>query len=274
MNESRGNLYLLTGLIIGLALGLLISLVLSPVQYSDTEPRTLTAVYKDEYRRLIALAYAADGNLPRAQARLSLLEDADPSGTLAAQAQRLLGEGGLPDEARALAELAAALVSGPAPIQPGETPTPGGDPGPTAQPSPTLAEGVRTATPVLPTATMPPTLTPRATATPLQVQDTTFDLVNQMQVCDTSLPPATLAVLVSDRTGRALAGVRVVVTWPGGQDSFYTGLNAASPGYADFSMTAGVTYTVRIGEAGKPVPDLSIPACGGGWRLEFQERGG
>ena len=38
MNESRGNLYLLTGLVIGLAAGLLFAWVISPVKYVDIEP--------------------------------------------------------------------------------------------------------------------------------------------------------------------------------------------------------------------------------------------
>ncbi|GAP08157.1 hypothetical protein ATHL_03058, partial [Anaerolinea thermolimosa] len=110
MNEERrGHWYLLTGLVLGLVLGLLVSLVLSPVRYVDAEPAALAERYKNEFRQWVALAYQADGNLPRARERLNLLQDADPRQALAAQAQRVLGEGGSPDEARALAALAAAL---------------------------------------------------------------------------------------------------------------------------------------------------------------------
>lgn len=289
--ERRGHWYLLTGALIGLAAGLLISLVLSPLSYTDSDPSALREVSKNEMRQLIALAYQANGNLPRAQSRLSLLQDADPNRELAAQAQRILGEGGSPDEARALAALAAAL-SGSAQPEPGAqaeadlTTTPPDGAQPTAPPSegetpPAVGteiagEAVQTATPPRPTSTPRPTFTPRPTSTPPRVLDAPFSLTNQVQICDGSLPAGRLAVQVSGRDGQPLAGVPVQVTWGDGQSStFYTGLAPEiSPGYADFQMQPGVTYTLKVGEASEAVTDLSVPSCGGGWQVEFQEGGG
>ncbi len=48
--ENRGNLYLVTGIVIGLALGLLFAWVIQPVQYLDTPPDSLKEIYKDQYR--------------------------------------------------------------------------------------------------------------------------------------------------------------------------------------------------------------------------------
>ena len=194
-------------------------------------------MYKSEFRQLVALAYRADGNLPRASDRLALLHDADPNRELAAQAQRILGEGGSPDDARALAALAASLSGAGRPTaaaHPGAghrrgcQPHPGADPGSASSAgghsSPANA-GVQTATPPRPSATPRPTFTPRPTATPPRVLDAPFTLTNQVQICDGSLPAGRLAVVVTGRDGQPLAGVPLLVTWGEGQSStFYTGL--------------------------------------------------
>jgi hypothetical protein len=272
--QPRGNWYLLTGLIIGVALGVLFSVVLYPVRYQDSQPSALREDYRAAYRRLIAEAYQADGNLPRARERLNLLQDDDQQRALAAQAQRILADGGGPEDARPLALLAAALNGAPPEVTrptaaPTDTPRPG-------QPTPAgtidLGQAVSTPTPVLPTLTPRPTFTPRPSATPPRVLEAPFSLVNKSEVCDGSLPPARLAVEVKDKDGNPLAGVRIQVAWDGGQDTFYTGLvPEIDPGYADFTMQPGLSYTLRAGDAGDPVADLSIPACGGSWKIEFQE---
>ena len=100
--------YLLTGVIIGLLLGLVYALWINPVAYQDSHPASLSKLYKDAYRSMIAQVYAATGNFERAVLRLALLEDEDPVFALGAQAQRTLAEG-KEDEAKALALLASAL---------------------------------------------------------------------------------------------------------------------------------------------------------------------
>jgi len=303
-DEPRGHWYLLTGLIIGIVAGLVLSLLVYPVRYADSDPSALSEEYRNEYRRLIADAYSANANLARAKQRLALLKDSDPAGALSAQAQRLLASGGGPEDARALALLAAVLsgaapeITPPAAITltpsagtaaaaqqtPGAartvSPSPASTSTATPRPSATLAPGeaVRTPTPETPTLTPSatttplPTFTPRPTATPPQVAAAPFALVRKSEVCDSSLPAGLIVVEVRSRAGAPLPGVRIQVAWDGGQDTFFTGLSPEiSPGYADFRMTAGLSYTLRVGDAGAPVPGLSLPACGGSWKIEFQE---
>ena len=109
MEERRGPWYLITGLILGAVLGLLYSWVISPVKYVDTAPLSLRSDFKDTYRKMIAVAYASNKDIGRARGRLVVLNDPDSARLMAAQAQRILAEGGLSSEARALALLAAAL---------------------------------------------------------------------------------------------------------------------------------------------------------------------
>jgi hypothetical protein len=112
MNENRGPWYLLTGLILGLIVGLVYSWTVRPVEYVNTSPASLRSDFKDQYRALIAAAYAANGDLVRARGRLSLLQDEDTYQVLAAQAQQTLADGNSSDEARALGMLAVAIGQG------------------------------------------------------------------------------------------------------------------------------------------------------------------
>lgn len=110
MNEDeRGNWYLLTGVVLGIMLGILFAWVISPVEYVDTAPESLTNEFKDQYRVLIASAYVANGDLVRAKARLELLDEADIYLVVAEQAQQMLAEGGSVEEAQALGRLALSL---------------------------------------------------------------------------------------------------------------------------------------------------------------------
>ena len=113
MNEDeRGNWYLITGVVLGIILGILFAWVISPVEYVDTAPESLTNEFKDQYRVLIASAYVANGDLVRAKARLGLLGEADIYLVVAEQAQQMLAEGGSVEEAQALGRLALALGQG------------------------------------------------------------------------------------------------------------------------------------------------------------------
>ncbi len=159
MNEKRGSWYLITGLIFGILVGVLFAWLVSPVHYVNTSPASMRTEFKDHYRSLIALAYIADGDLGRARVRLALLKDADSVQALAAQAQRLIAEGGATTEARSLALLAAALGkqlsnTGVTPV--GETPAntltaPVVSLSPTSQP---VASPTPTPTPLPPTITL------------------------------------------------------------------------------------------------------------------------
>src|SRR5215212_10305254 len=90
MRRPRGwHLSILLALLAGLGLGLVYSWVISPLRVLDAEPNTLRADFKDQYRSVIAAAYAATGNLPRARARLSLLGGSNVVEALNGQAQRM-----------------------------------------------------------------------------------------------------------------------------------------------------------------------------------------
>ena len=122
MKDERGNLYLLTGLLLGIALGIGITRQIAPRLYLDSSPAALGEQAKKQYRAMIATAYVADGSLERARARLDLLEEPDQAALLDEQARQTLAEGGTPELARALELLADALRQG---INPPEVPLPG-----------------------------------------------------------------------------------------------------------------------------------------------------
>ena len=291
-SEPRGNLYLLTGLLIGLGIGLLVALVISPVKYIDTDPGTLGKAAKDEYREIIALAYSANGNLERARERINLIDNGQSIPLLAAQAQRVLAEDQSPEEARALALLAADLGSPPGqrPTQPAVV---SGAENPVDTPAvPTEATGAESAAPLTtleisaavqtptqpiptrtPTATLTPvpTFTPRPTATPLRVLDAPFVLQEKREVCDGTVEEGLLQIFVSDTEGTPLPGVRITVNWDGGQETFYTGLHPEiSPGYADFLMEPNIAYTVTVGDLSDELQQSNNrPGCA--WQAEYSQ---
>lgn len=287
MNESRGPWYLLTGVAVGLVLGLLYAWLIDPVAYIDTAPDTLRPEFKDHYRSLIALAYQSNPDVGRARSRLALLGDERPAFELGAQAQRVLAQGGSQQEARALAQLAAAMgelphstdeqTNSPSDSPSGGNTSPDDDALPSATPDPHLA--VLTATlPPAPTATPMATFTPRAGL----IQPTpgvAFVLRGQEQVCEEDVPAGLLQVEVVDHNRQPLPAVRVDLAWNEGQEFFFTGLHPRrSLGYADFRMTPGVVYSLRVGEGGEQVNEIAVPQCetadgfnNGGWKLVFSE---
>lgn len=109
MTDKTGSWYLLTAVLLGIVLGLAISLVLLPVQHTDSDPSSLGRKGRDTYRSLVAQAFLAEGDTPRALSRLALLHEKNPADELTEQAQRILVAGGNEAEARALVLLAAAV---------------------------------------------------------------------------------------------------------------------------------------------------------------------
>jgi hypothetical protein len=296
MREERGHWYLLTGFVIGIVLGLVYAWLISPQDYQDTSPASLQPEFKDQYRAMIAAAYVANGNLPRAEARLELLEDDNVVRSLAEQAQRTLGEGSSPQEAQALGLLAVALGQG------GSALIPNSDPNQTATQEQTLNAPQTTNTAPLaseePTSESPPPnpsptatdLTPQATrtvlsaATPLPTRTSTatpgspFVLQENSLDCDSGSPGPLIKVIAENSSGRPLSNEEIIVTWEDGEDYFYTGLKPEiGVGYADFLMTPGVVYQVRMSGGGQTVQDLSAAECEtengqrywGSWLLVF-----
>jgi len=290
-NDDRGPWYLITGLVLGIITGVLVAWFV-PVQYINTSPAALRADFKDQYRALIASAYLANGDLVRAKSRLRLLDDEDPYRTLAEQAQRSLAEGTFPQDARALGLLAIALgqppatadISPPAPQGSPSAPVISATPEITATVTPgvvlttTITTAVATLTPTRPASTLLPTVTPLPTRTATPTQGAPFIVDKQELICDPNLKEPLIQVTMLDAARQEVPGVELVVSWDGGENSFFTGLKPKlGEGYADFSMTPGVVYSLRLARGGQPVSNLSATECEnsdgsryyGAWRLVF-----
>jgi len=262
--------------------------MISPTRVFDSEPIALRADFKDQYRSAIAAAFVASGNLPRAQARLSLLGDSDPIEALNAQAQRTIANGQPAEQADQIAALASALgqavafesTSIPAtetaiksvttftstatlPAAPSDIPVQF-----TETPQPIETQPILSAS------------TPRPTQTPTSTPGTPFSLTGQETLCDANLPEGLLQVMVLNSKRRQIAGAEIVITWDGGEEQFFTGLKPElGNGYADFIMTPDITYTLHLGLGSDIATGLTPPACEttdgvaflGGIKLTFQQ---
>jgi len=275
---------IILALLAGLGLGLVYAWVISPARVTDAEPVTLRTDFKDHYRSAIAAAYVATGNLPRAQARLSLLADPDPIEALNAQAQRMLAGGQSLEGADQVAELASALEQG---ITTESTSTPIPQVAntivitstPPLDPADVPSETTETLQPIETQATINAS-TPRPTQTAIPTLGAPFALSGQETVCDPNLPDGLLQVIVFDSRRRQLAGAKILITWEGGAEEFFTGLKPElGNGYADFSMDPNTTYTVQLGAGSDIASGLSTSTCQtsdgenflGGVKLTFQQ---
>jgi hypothetical protein len=280
---------ILLALLAGFGLGLAYSWVISPLRVVDAAPVALRADFKDSYRAVIASAYAANGNLPRAEARLSLLKDSHPIEALNAQAQRLSANGDAFQQADQVAALALALDKGVAANSPTAIPATKAVSNinltstATFPPPPPEIPIILTGTQLPITLEAQPTLpasTPRPTQTAIATPGAPFRLNGQEKVCDTNLPEGLLQVMVLSSSRRQMSGVKIVVTWDGGEEQFFTGLKPElGNGYADYIMTANVTYTVQLAVGSDVATGVSAPSCltssgetfTGGIKLTFQQ---
>ncbi|HEX2997285.1 MAG TPA: hypothetical protein VHP14_20855 [Anaerolineales bacterium] len=278
-------------LFVGLGLGLGYSWAISPARVVDAQPASLRFDFKDQYRSVVAAAYEATGNLPRAQARLSLLGDADPVEALNAQAQHMLASGASGEQlgrADQVALLARALSDEHDSV-PLTTPTIGftensNEPAEVTLPAPASeAPSLLTETPEIveiePTSTLGAP-TPRPTRTTIPTLGAPFTLTGQETLCDSNLPDGLLQVFVLNRNRRQLAGVEITLTWDGGKEQFFTGLKPElGNGYADYIMTPDVTYTIQLVRGSDIALGIVAPTCQapsgetffGGIKLTFQQ---
>jgi hypothetical protein len=275
-------------LLVGLGLGLVYSWMISPRQIVDAEPMALSPEFKDQYRSVIAAAYNATGNLPRAQARLSLLGDPDPIEALNAQAQRMLASGNQFEHPDQVAALALALDDDPnnAPVSTSITeftnnldnPSTATMPPPPPDVPILLTETPETIEPQPAVTVSVPT--PRPTRTPIPTLGAPFALTGQETVCDSNLPDGLLQVLVLNSNRRQLPGVEIVITWDGGKEQFFTGLKPElGNGYADYIMIQDVTYAIQLARGSDVALGIVAPTCQtpsgetffGGIKLTFQQ---
>ena len=99
----------LVAVLSGAGLGLWYGWVVNPVEYKDTDVAHLYTVYRDEFILMVGEAYAVDGDLGTARARLALLSLPDSANTIADMAEAAIGQSGSRLDVQALARLAAAL---------------------------------------------------------------------------------------------------------------------------------------------------------------------
>lgn len=274
-------------LVLGFAGGLAYAWLLAPVEYVGAEPHMLRADFKDDFRSAISAAFAANGDLGRARARLELLGDADQAQSLSAQAQRMLAAGETFESIQQVARLAAAVqgqvVAAPPtasalpsiPPAPGETTTTA----PESAATLTLEAANQFLQTEAPAAAPQTTPTPRAVATSSPTQGAPYQLVDQQPVCDPGLPEGLLQVVVVDALRQQVPGVEIILTWMDQEEHFFTGFKPEiGNGYADFSMQPGVTYALQLVDGGSPVAGLTAPECedsdgnpyAGGLQLSFQ----
>jgi hypothetical protein len=279
-------------LLIGLGLGLVYSWVISPLGVSNAEPTTLRADFKDQYRSLIAAAYAATGNLPRAQARLALLRDSNPVESLNGQAQRMQASSQSFERTDQLVALALALDGNIGDESTNDTP----DSTPTIVEITNEANDLPSETALPPAADIPVDLTetpqtietqtvvlestPRPTSTFTPVPGKPFALSGQETICDPNLPNGLLQVLVLSSNRRQIAGVEIDITWDGGKEQFFTGLKPElGNGYADYGMTPDITYSIQLARGSDVAQGIIAPTCQssdgepflGGIKLTFQQ---
>lgn len=279
-------------LLLGLGLGLAYSWLFSPLHVVDASPVALRADFKDAYRSAIAASYGATNNLARAQARLALLGDSNSLDALNSQAQRLIASGEFAQADQVVA-LAIALENGT-----------------TVVAVPTVTSTVDNTVAVVKevTATLPPpppdlpfqftetpqstdpqiietqpvinTATPRPTRTLIPTVGAPFTLIAQDTVCDATLPDGLLQVLVFNSNRRQIAGAKIIITWNSGEEQFFTGLKPEiSHGYADYTMSPNIAYTVRLASGSDIASELTAPTCQtpsgetfiGGIKLTFQQ---
>lgn len=217
--QKRPPLYLITGIVLGTLFGCMISFLIAPVTVNSVGPDSLAEEYKEQYRLLAALAYASSGDLPRAQARLALLNDNDPVRALSSQAQIALADSARQREARALASLAKDLETFQASAQSTSI----------AMNTPNPDEVGAVVTPIL------------------AEEGGVYRLENRELLCESTQAPPLVKVFVFDADGQAQAGVRLAMTDTEGSQEFFTGARPEfGPGYAEYEMTPGSTYILSI----------------------------
>lgn|GEM_PF-638745 len=278
----------LVGFAIGLALSLTYGWVLDP-RPRPIGPDDLRAQDKELYLLLIALAFAHDEDEAKAQARLATLEDVDIEGSIVALTERYIEEENDVRDIMALISLSramgqttsvmAAFIATPIPVptststlaptptpRPTQTPTPL-TPIPTAtstrtpRPSPTTTSTPTQTSTRLPTRTPTPSRTPTSTNTPTPGPDAPFGVAQSVVLCDDTTKVGLLRIYVRDRLNAGVPGVKVTITWSGGQDTLFTGFKPEiDPGYADFEMEPGQRYQIELAnvETIGEIPDITI----------------
>ena len=272
---------LVVGLLLGMAGGLVYTWVLAPPQYYNTYPPLLQLPYRQDWIRMTALAYGADGNWDRAQLRLRDLSEVEVRRVTAQVLEEAVSKGRSIAVLQHLAKLAQAYgVDSPAVhIYAG-----GGAPAPTPIGAAPAVSPTATPTTAPPTATSTVTPSPSPTLPPLFIGPTPqppspYKVISQTLTC-ASPPTISVSLVVSHSVkvrGREkveLEGLPVQAVWliwDEGADRALTGFRPEfGLGYADFVVEPGRVYKLYIvSPTGVPISTLMVEPCapeeGGGW---------
>ena len=266
MNIKRYFWAWFLALVIGFGIGLFYAWVISPIKYVDAEPNTLRNDFKDQFRSVIAAAYASNADLERARARLALLGDTEPSQNLIALAQRMVASGEPPDTVQQVTLLASALQRQKAELSETNTPKSTSNIITATRPAERIITETRTTKPSVIESTNTPlpiqTVTPRPTRTSTPTLGAPYELIGQDTLCDTELADGLLQVVVSNIIRKQIPGAEIIITWNGGEEHIFTGMKPElGNGYADFIMSPDVVYSVRMANGGTSASEVSAPEC-------------
>jgi hypothetical protein len=246
----------LASLVLGVTLGLVITWVIWPIEFTNAEPADLRPALRDDYVRMISLAYEADGDVANARQRLAALQLTNPAQTFNDLIEREIRSADDPATQDALIHLSQAFGFKPpyAAYRPPPKPR-GGTP---------ITIGV-VATPV---ARVP-----------------SFTLIEHAQLtCVDEPESAYLRFFVRDAAGKDLPNIAIEIRGKDMIETIYTGLKPERGiGYADYEAAPG-TYAVTIlNSQTETIANLVIgeaPAnCKAdrgvtprGWKLVFQQK--
>ncbi len=266
---------------VGLGFGTALFLVwnaLPPAEVSS-DPSALTTESKEVYILLVSMSYAHDGDLERAKARLALLREPEIRSVLARHAEQHIRELRPEAQTRSLAKMALVLGANSVALSVyAVSPTPT----PIAR---ATERAIRVSKPFAQTLLPIVIVNPAPTAEPATVASrVSFQLFEQVQLgCEQEKTPgARVLIYVQDANGQGLPGTKVRVQWNEGQDIFFTGLKNSDPGYADFDMQPGKSYSAMVMDGASQVAfgldsDLLDPDCPAdgkehfrAWRVVFR----
>jgi len=236
---------------IGFGVGLAIALTLAwdtitPAQILGSIA-SLRLQDKERYIVLVSMSYALNSDLDAAQRRLGLLNDRDIQLTLGSLAERYTNELRPVAQRSSLAKLAIALGADSVTLRVYVNTTT-----PTQRPFADAAPQLAAVPGISPQASVParllnptPIQTTRPTPTPTQLDFRLFERIRLTCQQETG-PKPHIAIFIQDAAGKGLPGVRLRIQWNDGEDTFFTGLRSADPGYAEYEIQAGKSYSVSV----------------------------
>ncbi|MCC7208895.1 MAG: hypothetical protein IT323_16415, partial [Anaerolineae bacterium] len=251
------------GIALGIAAGLIYAWQIDPRVVTDTRPAQLSGEGKRNYMVALSLAYAGNRDVIAAANRLNELGGdwqalADAACELAQSGYASTSTGLL--AIRAMVELAASQGSAgcASALLPAQAAT--------SAPPPSLIPPTATVTPA-PTKTQtaeasPTPLPPLPSPSPTPAGD--FAIVAASPFCDPAAA-GRIEIIVRNLDDSGIPGVAVEVIWPDGRERFFTGLKPdRDPGYADYSMTPGISYQVALPGLSDRSDPLTADECTAG----------